>query len=63
MATAEVLQMLIRSPDRLQALVEEAKMLAFEKGIVMRTQDAPNSSEVGDTCCQTPADKQDFALP
>ncbi|XP_075882750.1 glutathione synthetase-like isoform X1 [Nelusetta ayraudi] len=46
MATAEILQELIRSPDRLQAVVEEAKMLAFEKGILMRTRDAPNSSEV-----------------
>lgn len=48
MATAEVLQELIRSPGRLRAVVEEAKMLAYERGMVIRTQDAPNSSEV---CC------------
>lgn len=46
MATADILQQLIRSPDRLQAVVEEAKMSAFEKGILTRTKEAPNSSEV-----------------
>lgn len=54
--TAEILQQLIKSPDRLQALVEEAKMMAFERGILIRTQDAPNSSEV-----ETPA-RQSFGV-
>ncbi|XP_059188482.1 glutathione synthetase-like [Centropristis striata] len=46
MATAVFLQQLISDPDRLNCLVEEAKELAFLHGLVMRTLETPNSSEV-----------------
>ncbi|XP_042347827.1 glutathione synthetase-like [Plectropomus leopardus] len=46
MATKAFLQQLISDQDRLNDLVEEAKMLAFQHGFVMRTQETPNSSEV-----------------
>ncbi|XP_053173846.1 glutathione synthetase-like [Scomber japonicus] len=46
MATQEFLQQLISNPDRLNDLVEDAKETAFQHGVVMRTQETPNSSEV-----------------
>ncbi|XP_049920964.1 glutathione synthetase-like [Epinephelus moara] len=47
MMTTEVfLQQLISNPDRLNCLVEEAKELAFQHGLLMRTLETPNSSEV-----------------
>lgn len=49
MATNALLEQLIINPDRLKNLVDEVKDLAFLHGIVMRTQENPNSSEVGAT--------------
>ncbi len=46
MATEEFLRQLITEPDRLNDLVNEAKLLAFQHGFIMRTQETPNSSEV-----------------
>ncbi|KAM7410832.1 hypothetical protein PAMA_021001 [Pampus argenteus] len=46
MATKAILQELILNPDRLNDLVDEAKNLAFQHGLVMRTHETPNSSEV-----------------
>ncbi|KAM7404258.1 hypothetical protein PAMP_011624 [Pampus punctatissimus] len=46
MATKVFLQQLISNPDRLNDLVDEAKNLAFQHGLVMRTHETPNSSEV-----------------
>lgn len=47
MATKAVLQQLMANPDRLHSLVDEAKDLALLHGIVFRTHETPNSSEVG----------------
>lgn len=52
MATTGILQQLIGTPDRLHSLVEEVKELAFQHGILLRTQETPNSSEV-ETTAQT----------
>lgn len=49
MATTEFFHQLMSHPDRLNDLVDEAKQMALEKGILMRTLEAPNSSEVGTT--------------
>ncbi|XP_070696100.1 glutathione synthetase-like [Pempheris klunzingeri] len=46
MAVKAVLQDLITNPDRLKDLMDEAKELAFQHGILMRTHETPNSSEV-----------------
>ncbi|XP_026188919.1 glutathione synthetase-like isoform X2 [Mastacembelus armatus] len=46
MATKAILQQLIKNPDKLNDLVNEAKELAFQLGIVLRTLETPNSSEV-----------------
>lgn len=45
-ATQVFLQELIVNPDRLNHLVDEAKMAALQHGLVMRTHETPNSSEV-----------------
>lgn len=49
MATTEILEQLIKDPDKLKNLVDEVKDLAFLYGIVFRTHEKPNSSEVGAT--------------
>ncbi len=49
MTTEGILQQLITNPDRLNNLVEDAKLLAFQHGVIMRTSETPNSSEVGAT--------------
>ncbi|XP_040009735.1 glutathione synthetase-like [Xiphias gladius] len=46
MATKVILQHLIKNPDRLNSLVNEAKELALQLGIIQRTHENPNSSEV-----------------
>ncbi|XP_035512602.1 glutathione synthetase-like [Morone saxatilis] len=46
MATKVSLQQLITNPDRLNNLADEAKELALLNGIIMRTHETPNSSEV-----------------
>ncbi|XP_067447493.1 glutathione synthetase-like isoform X1 [Thunnus thynnus] len=46
MATKEFLQQLISNPDRLNNLVDDAKEMAFQHGLLMRTHETPNSSEV-----------------
>uniref|UniRef100_A0A3Q1H359 Glutathione synthetase n=1 Tax=Anabas testudineus TaxID=64144 RepID=A0A3Q1H359_ANATE len=46
MATTEILEQLIKDPDKLKNLVDEVKDLAFLYGIVFRTHETPNSSEV-----------------
>lgn len=49
MATTGFLQQLITNPERLNNVVDEAKELAFQYGVIIRTHEAPNSSEVGTT--------------
>ncbi|XP_071394980.1 glutathione synthetase-like [Centroberyx affinis] len=46
MATDEMLQGLMRNPERLKALANEAKEFALQHGVVMRTVETPDSSEV-----------------
>ncbi|CAK6955156.1 glutathione synthetase-like [Scomber scombrus] len=46
MATREFLQQLISNPDRLKDLVDYAKETAFQHGLIIRTHETPNSSEV-----------------
>lgn len=46
MATKDIVEQLIKSPDKLKNLVDDAKNLALLHGIVFRTHDTPNSSEV-----------------
>lgn len=52
-ATQVFLQELIVNPDRLNHLVDEAKMAALQHGLVMRTHETPNSSEVKATTEET----------
>lgn len=49
MATEAFLQQLMTNPDRLNSLAEDAKELALFHGIITRTHETPNSSEVGAT--------------
>ncbi|KAE8293108.1 Glutathione synthetase [Larimichthys crocea] len=46
MATEAFLQQLMTNPDRLNSLAEDAKELALFHGIITRTHETPNSSEV-----------------
>lgn len=46
MATNEIIEQLIKNPDKLKNLVDEVKDLALLHGIVFRTHKTPNSSEV-----------------
>ncbi|XP_056241235.1 glutathione synthetase-like [Seriola aureovittata] len=46
MATKVILEQLITNADRLNSLVDEAKEMAFQHGILLRTPETPNSSEV-----------------
>lgn len=47
MATKVILEQLITNGDRLKSLVDEAKEAAFQHGLIIRTPETPNSSEVG----------------
>lgn len=49
MATEAILQRLITNPERLKDLVDKAKDVALQSGMVIRTKEKPNSSEVGAT--------------
>lgn len=42
-----MLQQLIKNPERLKDLVDEAKDVALLSGLVIRTKEMANSSEVG----------------
>uniref|UniRef100_A0A671UF17 Glutathione synthetase n=1 Tax=Sparus aurata TaxID=8175 RepID=A0A671UF17_SPAAU len=46
MATEAILQRLITNPERLKDLVDKAKDVALQSGMVIRTKEKPNSSEV-----------------
>ncbi|XP_068606614.1 glutathione synthetase-like [Brachionichthys hirsutus] len=46
MATIEFIQELIKNPERLNNVVDEAKELAFHHGIISRIHETSNSSEV-----------------
>uniref|UniRef100_A0A671UF37 Uncharacterized protein n=1 Tax=Sparus aurata TaxID=8175 RepID=A0A671UF37_SPAAU len=46
MATEAIIQQLIKNPERLKDLVDKAKDVALQSGMVIRTKERPNSSEV-----------------
>lgn len=46
MAATGFLQQLFTKPDRLNYLADEAKEFAFQHGLIIRTNETPNSSEV-----------------
>lgn len=49
MATAGFLQQLITNPDKLNKLVNDAKELAYQLGMILHTNETSASSEVGTT--------------